>query len=88
MAAGDAEQSTGGPSPQELKTALHAFKKRLKLARLDDNSRLGGGPLTGGEKGLVAVKPPEQFSQSIWDELVKQGKLRYAGYGLYELTKS
>ena len=74
------------PSAEELKRALKAFKKRLKLARLDDNSRLGGGAMTGGEKGLMAVTPPDQYSKAVWDELARQGKIKDAGYGLYELV--
>ena len=75
------------PSQQELcRRALKAFKKRLKLTRLDDNSRLGVGPLSGGEKGLTAITPPNRYGQEIWNELVRQGKLRYSGQGLYELA--
>jgi len=36
------------PTDEELKRAFKAFKKRLKLTRLDDESRLGRSPLTGG----------------------------------------
>ncbi|MBK9128934.1 MAG: hypothetical protein IPM13_14205 [Phycisphaerales bacterium] len=71
----------------QLKNALKAFKKRLKMARLDDESRLGHGPMSsGGRSGIVAIVPPSQFPQAIWDELVRQGKLRRAGQGLYELA--
>ena len=73
------------PTPQELKNALKAFKKRLKVMRLDDESKLGGGPLSGGRgSGLVAIRPPDQFPQEVWDELVRQGRLKDAGHGLYE----
>lgn len=76
----------GAPTPQQLKNALKAFKKRLKLARLDDESRYGGGALTSGTpSGIVAIPPPEKYPQAVWDELVRQGKLRRAGQGLYEL---
>ena len=72
-------------APEQLKRAYRAFKKRLKLARLDDESRLGYGPMTGGGKsGIQAMQPPGQYPQAVWDELVRQGKLRYAGSGLYE----
>lgn len=75
------------PTPQQLKNALKAFKKRLKLTRLDDESRLGHGALsTGGPSGIVAITPPTQFPQAVWDELVRQGKLRRAGQGMYELA--
>ena len=30
------------PSKEELKRAIKAFKKRLKLTRLDDESKIGG----------------------------------------------
>jgi len=73
------------PTREELKMALKAFNKRLRLTRLDDESKLGGGAMTGGGKsGVVAITPPNQFPQSMWDELVKQGKLKYVGHGLYE----
>ena len=74
------------PTPQELKGALKAFRKRLKLTRLDDQSRIGVGPFSSGrESGIVAITPPEQFPQHVWDELVRQGKLKRAGRGQYEL---
>jgi hypothetical protein len=76
----------GTPSPEELKQAFKAFKKRLKLTRLDAESNIGGGPLSGGRKSdIVAITPPNQFSQAVWDELVRQGKLKKAGRGTYEL---
>jgi hypothetical protein len=77
----------GGSIPaDELKKAYQAFKKRLKLARLEDESRLGHRALTkGGQSNIVGIQPPNQFPQAVWDELVRQGKLRYAGHGLYSL---
>jgi hypothetical protein len=74
------------PSKEELRLALKAFRKRLKLTRLDDESRLGYGPMTkGGKSGVAAMAPPDQYPKLVWDELVKQGKLKYIGRGLYEL---
>lgn len=76
-----------GPSKEELKRALKAFRKRLKLMRLDDESRIGGGATTSGSRsGIVAIRPPEKYPKAVWDELVKQGKLKDAGGGLYELA--
>lgn len=73
--------------PEELRKAIKAFKKRLKLARLEDESRLGHGPMSkGGRSEIVAVTPPNQYPRAVWDELVRQGKLRNAGHGLYELA--
>ena len=37
----DSRSAPGAPTAEELRRALKAFKKRLKLARLDDESRLG-----------------------------------------------
>ncbi len=83
----DQPPAAPGVAPQQLRNALKAFKKRLKLTRLDDESRLGHGALsTGGRSGIVAITPPTQFPQAVWDELVRQGKLRRAGQGMYELT--
>ena len=73
-------------SPEELKKAYKAFKKRLKLTRLDEDSRLGRSPLTGGSSGVTAVIPPSQYPRDLWEELVRQGKLRNVGHGFYELA--
>jgi hypothetical protein len=78
----------GSPTPQELKLALKAFRKRLRLTRLDEESQLGGRATTGGRKSdIVAITPPHQFPQAFWDELVRQGKLKKAGHGTYELAE-
>jgi hypothetical protein len=77
----------GEPNSAQLKSALKAFKKRLKLSRLDDESRLGHGSLSSVSKsGIVAITPPNQFPPAVWEELVAQGKLRKAGYGMFELV--
>lgn len=61
----------------QLKNVLKAFKKRLKLTRLDDESRLGHGAMSsGGQSGIVAISPPTRYPQAVWDELVRQGKCR------------
>ena len=80
-------QPSSAPTPGELKGALKAFKKRLKLMRLDKESGKIGGPLSSGKaSGIVAITPPSQFRQEIWDELVRQGKLKYEGHGTYEFV--
>jgi hypothetical protein len=79
---------SGAPTPEELKKAFKAFRKRLKLMRLDDESRLGGGPLSGGRPSqIVAITPPREFPQAVWDELVRQGKLKKSSQGMYELVE-
>lgn len=73
-------------TPESLKRALKTFRKRLRLTRLDAESKLGGGALSGGKNsGIVAIRPPDSYPQEVWKELVKQGKLQYEGGGLYEL---
>ena len=85
--AGESESvSAGGFDRAQLKPAMKAFKKRLKLTRLDDESQVGHGPMSGGGRsGVVAIPPPTRYPQEVWDELVRQGRLRRAGHGLYEL---
>lgn len=78
---------TGSPAPEELRRAMKAFKKRLKLTRLDDESGLGHGPMTGGRSsGVVAIMPPNQYPRAVWDALVEKGRLKYAGQGLYQMA--
>jgi hypothetical protein len=75
------------PSREELKSAFKAFKKRLKLIRLDDESRLTRSPLSKGASGIMAISPPNQFPQEVWDALVREGKLKYLGGGTYGLAE-
>ena len=76
------------PTKEELKAAIKAFKKRLKLTRLEEESKLTRRPTTSGQpSAIVAITPPNQFSQAVWDELVKQGRLKKAGHGMYEMVE-
>ncbi|MFO0981510.1 MAG: hypothetical protein U1E76_07105 [Planctomycetota bacterium] len=73
--------------PEELKRAYNAFKKRLKLMRLDDESRVGHGAMTkGGKSGIQSIQPPREFPREIWDALVREGRLKYDGQGMYKLA--
>lgn len=75
-------------SDEELKKALKAFKKRLKVTRLDDESRLGHGPMSGGAKErVVSIQPPAGFGREIWEELVEKGFLKRDGQGFFELVE-
>lgn len=86
MSEAEATPSPAPISPEVLKLAFQAFKKRLKATRLDDESRVGHGPMSGGNKsGVVAIIPPNQYPTAVWEELVRQGKLKYAGQGFYEM---
>ncbi len=81
--------SSDSPTSEELRKAMKAFKKRLKLARLDDESSLGHGPMSSGKSSeIVAIMPPNQYPRAVWDELVARGRLKYAGQGLYQLADS
>jgi hypothetical protein len=88
MSTSETPAGGGGPTAQELKQALKAFRKRLRLTQLDEESKLGGGPLSHGRARIVAITPPNQFPQAVWDELVRQGKLKKAGGGTYELVET
>lgn len=75
------------PTAEELKKAYKAFKKRLKLTRLDEESKLGGGAMSSGRRsGIIAIMPPGEFPPAVWEALVRQGKLKKAGHGTYELV--
>lgn len=92
MTDSNASPSSEAPEPiavEELKRAFKAFKKRLKTTRLDDESRLGHGPMSGGGgSGIVAITPPDQYPKAVWEALVLQGKLKHATHGMYELVTS
>jgi hypothetical protein len=68
---------------EERKHAFKAFKKRLKLMRLDDASVLSRGTKTSKIGGIT---PPPGHPPGIWDELVAEGKLRNEGHGIYSLA--
>lgn len=76
------------PSPETLKAAMKAFRKRLKLTRLDHESQINNRtPLTSGKSsGVVSIIPPNQYPRTVWDELVRQGKLKRSGGGFHELA--
>ena len=85
----DPETTPEPPSKEELRLAMKAFRKRLKLARLDDESGMGYGATSSGQKsGIVAITPPNQFPKTVWQELAKQGKLKHDRGGLYSLVES
>jgi hypothetical protein len=50
------------PTKEQLKRALKAFKKRLKLTRLDAESQLSRNPLsTDRGSGIIAIVPPVDY---------------------------
>ena len=76
------------PDDETCRDALRAFKKRLKLTRLDEESRISPhDPLShGGSSQLTAIVPPNKWPLPVWHELVRRGQIRHTGDGFYELT--
>mgnify|MGYP007037740611 CR=1 FL=1 len=74
-------------SSEEKDRALKAFKKRLKLMKLSEESKLGGRQLTGGRKSEIdAIIPPDEFPHEVWQALAAEGRLKSAGQGFYQLA--
>ena len=74
--------------PANLKRAMKAFRKRLKLMRLDEESRLGHDAMSQGIKSTIfGVKPPTQYPPEVWDELVERGRMRRMENGVYEAVE-
>ena len=91
VADGPAQGPTSSPAdaidPEILKQAMRAFRKRIKLLRLDQESSLGVGPMSSGRKSEIdAIIPPREFPLSVWVALADAGKLRRAGPGFFELV--
>lgn len=78
--------SSGATVPEgDMAAAMKAFRKRLKLTRLDQESKLGGRYTSGGkDSGINAIVPPSEFPPAVWRALEEAGRLRRVGGGLYE----
>jgi hypothetical protein len=67
---------------------MKAFRKRIKLMRLDEDSKIGKNPLShGGRSTICGIRPPEQYPVELWDKLVDSGRLRRDRNGLYEIVE-
>jgi len=78
----------GSFTKETLQRAMKALKKRLKVTRLDDESRLGHDPMSkGGRSGIVAVVPPPQYPPEVWQALEQRGRIRSDRHGLYEIIE-
>ncbi|HUU69164.1 MAG TPA: hypothetical protein VM186_06545 [Planctomycetota bacterium] len=78
------------PDAETCKRAMRAFRKRLALIRLDDESKISSrSPLSKGADRAVtnAIIPPNEWPEAVWQELARQGKLVHIGHGFYELPK-
>ena len=71
----------------EMKRALKAFRKRLKLTQLDEDSRLGHSPLTGARSKIASIQPPAGFGKEVWEELADKGFLKRDGIGFFALVE-
>ena len=73
--------------PEEtLHEAMRAFRKRLKLTKLDHESKLGRNPLTTGKEAeFDSILPPHQYPPELWQVLVARGELESTGQGFYKL---
>jgi hypothetical protein len=73
-------------APATLKVALKAFRKKLNLTRLGDESALGGrGTSSGRKSAVVAITPPDLHPIEVYDELARLGKLKKVGHGMFEM---
>jgi hypothetical protein len=70
----------------DQRDALKAFKKRLKSAQLEEDSRLGHGPMSSDKGKITAITPPSGHGRAVWEELAAKGYLRADGGGFYELA--
>jgi hypothetical protein len=68
----------------ELKHALKAFKKRLKVTRLDDESGLSRGG--GKQSQVLGITPPAGHPPGVWEELVSKGKLKREMSNTYSIV--
>ncbi len=84
------ERNPDGTFTKEtLQRAVKALKKRMKVTRLDDESKIGGhdGMTRGGLSGIVAVRPPNQYPPEVWQALEAKGRVRIDRHGLVELVE-
>jgi len=78
----------GSFTKETLHRAMKALKKRLKLTRLDDESRLGHEATSAGRhSGICAVRPPAQYPPEVWQALEQKGRIRGDRNGLYEIVE-
>ncbi|MCU0863847.1 MAG: hypothetical protein MUC36_08655 [Planctomycetes bacterium] len=83
------ERNPDGTFTKEtLQRAMKALKKRLKVTRLDDESRLGHDAMSkGGNSGIIGVRPPTQYPAEVWQALEQKGRIRSDRHGLYEILE-
>lgn len=70
----------------EQKRALKAFKKRLKMHQLEEDSKLGRAKTTGARNSIVAIQAPVGFPREVWDQLQAKGYITHDGGMFYKLV--
>ena len=71
---------------EELHKALKVFRKRLNASQLEEDSRLGRGPIGSAKAKILSIQPPPGFGKAIWEELADASYLENDGGGFYKLT--
>ena len=78
----------GSFTKETLQRAMKALKKRMKLTRLDDESKLGHDAMSrGGSSGIVGVQPPPQYPAEVWQALEAKGRIRLDRHGTAEILE-
>jgi hypothetical protein len=69
-----------------LRRAIKAFRKSLKITRLDAESSVNANPMSSGRaSSIVGIVPPPRYPGEVWRELVREGRLAGGRQGVYEL---
>lgn len=69
-----------------LRSAMRAYRKRIKLMKLDHESKIGQSPLTSGkDAGFDSILPPKEYDSEVWQVLAARGELEATGQGFYKL---
>ncbi len=86
----DPPEAPTGETPEipedVLRDAMRAYRKRVKLTRLDHESKLARSPLSSGKDAdFDAIIPPNQFPPEVWRALADRGELESTGQGFYKV---
>ena len=73
--------------PELMRAAMKAYRKRLKLMRLNDESKLTRRLSSGRTSEIDAIIPPTEYRRAVWEALVRAGELESVGEGFYALAK-
>ena len=69
-----------------MREALKVFRRRVKLIKLDQESKLGVGPLSGGkDANFDSIMAPHDYPMHVWKALAKDGQLIDGGGGFFRV---